>query len=738
MKFSGPLLILLLLCLFGNSQVTTTQADTIFAKKSIRLVNKRIFSISNDTTANSKDSSAAITEYAAKKYADKKSSSFDSTKYFRLGGNSFGVPGAIGTKDNKELRFLSFNTNHLTLGTDGTFYSPTNNWSFNTDNSFQLGSNAGFSPSGDVKIPHNRFLNFAQNDGEVGKTGFGIWDSAGKIMWKDSLGEWKSITSSSLNLDTNRIAFKEKTNIFTGINTFTNYSYFTNNGLNIKGSVGGMFFNYNDGGLTSFGRLHLPTIRPYPTFDTVAYRSYVDSINSLKGTVNSVGLTVPTGFAVSGSPITDTGTFALSFASGYSLPLTADQTNWNTAYTNRITSLTTTGSSGAASLTSNVLNIPNYTLSGLGGEPSITASNTTKKYWTGYKTWGSMNSDSLTEGSTNLFHTDARSRAAISLTTTGTSGAAVYNSSTGVLNIPQYSGTTYSAGRGLNLTSTTFSLDTTKGYTWTGNNNYTRLTTFGNDVASGNKFRIAYSVASNSFASFYIGSDNTFRIVPATAATSQFVVTKTDGTTSLFHVDGTNLRCGINTSSPSYNLHVVNTSSFGTGSVGIEGQGGVGGALTFVKASGGATNDAIGQVLFSNNGTTRARIRSLQADGTNDNGNLVFGVTTSGGSITDRLTITTGGETQLVGNLNLTTAGNKIKVATGSNASIGTSGAMTAGTITISTTAVTNSSKIFLTHASVGGTVGVLSVGTITNATSFVINSSSALDTSTVNWWIIN
>jgi len=42
-------------------------------------------------------------------------------------------------------------------------------------------------------------------------------------------------------------------------------------------------------------------------------------------------------------------------------------TNWNTAYTNRITSLTVTGNSGASTLASNVLNIPTYTLSGLGG-----------------------------------------------------------------------------------------------------------------------------------------------------------------------------------------------------------------------------------------------------------------------------------------------------------------------------------------------------------------------------------
>jgi hypothetical protein len=45
--------------------------------------------------------------------------------------------------------------------------------------------------------------------------------------------------------------------------------------------------------------------------------------------------------------------------------ITDNSTNWNTAYSNRITSLTTSGSSGAATLISNVLNIPNYTIDGL-------------------------------------------------------------------------------------------------------------------------------------------------------------------------------------------------------------------------------------------------------------------------------------------------------------------------------------------------------------------------------------
>ena len=51
-----------------------------------------------------------------------------------------------------------------------------------------------------------------------------------------------------------------------------------------------------------------------------------------KGTVTSVGLTVPTGLSVSGSPVTSSGTLAVSLASGYSIPTTAKQTNWDTAY----------------------------------------------------------------------------------------------------------------------------------------------------------------------------------------------------------------------------------------------------------------------------------------------------------------------------------------------------------------------------------------------------------------------
>lgn len=51
-----------------------------------------------------------------------------------------------------------------------------------------------------------------------------------------------------------------------------------------------------------------------------------------KGTVTSVAMSVPTGLSISGSPITASGTLALSYTSGFSIPSTTKQTNWDAAY----------------------------------------------------------------------------------------------------------------------------------------------------------------------------------------------------------------------------------------------------------------------------------------------------------------------------------------------------------------------------------------------------------------------
>jgi hypothetical protein len=50
------------------------------------------------------------------------------------------------------------------------------------------------------------------------------------------------------------------------------------------------------------------------------------------GTVTSVDASVPTGLAISGNPITSSGTLAITYDTGYAIPTTSSQSNWDTAY----------------------------------------------------------------------------------------------------------------------------------------------------------------------------------------------------------------------------------------------------------------------------------------------------------------------------------------------------------------------------------------------------------------------
>jgi hypothetical protein len=281
--------------------------------------------------------------------------------------------------------------------------------------------------------------------------------------------------------------------------------------------------------------------------------------------VTSVAMSVPTGLSVTGTPVTTTGTFVVTFTAGYSIPTNAKQTEWDTAYTNRITSATaplgiasnviSITQSGASSngylsstdwntfnnkqstiTTGNLTEAISSILTITGGTGAVLGSGTSIEVkqasgsqdgfldsadWTTFNgkqnalsgtgivkstggtisyltdstsnwdsayndkinsaavtgtttktltltqqdggtivaTWtddntdavssvfgrtgaviavsGDYNTSQVTEN-TNLYYTDARARASISLTTTGTSGVSTYNSSTGVINIPNY------------------------------------------------------------------------------------------------------------------------------------------------------------------------------------------------------------------------------------------------------------------------------------------------------------
>ena len=142
--------------------------------------------------------------------------------------------------------------------------------------------------------------------------------------------------------------------------------------------------------------------------------------NPPAGSVTSVAASVPTGFSVSGSPITSSGTLAISYSAGYALPTTASQTNWDTAYSERLywdggaTGLT--AATGRTSLGLGSLATQSGTFAGTssgtntGDQTIANTSDATSHTVTLSATGGSVQ---LVEGSN------------ITLTTTGTGGAGV-------------------------------------------------------------------------------------------------------------------------------------------------------------------------------------------------------------------------------------------------------------------------------------------------------------------------
>lgn len=129
-----------------------------------------------------------------------------------------------------------------------------------------------------------------------------------------------------------------------------------------------------------------------PASGLIVYDTTLNALNFYNGTSWSSG-------GGSGMVYPAAG-IALSTGSAWGTSITDNSANWNTAYTNRITSLTTTGSgaatlvsnvlniptpptatftsltvtgsSGSSTLLSGVLNVPTYTLTGLGGQPLAT------------------------------------------------------------------------------------------------------------------------------------------------------------------------------------------------------------------------------------------------------------------------------------------------------------------------------------------------------------------------------
>lgn len=99
---------------------------------------------------------------------------------------------------------------------------------------------------------------------------------------------------------------------------------------------------------------------------------------------------------------------------------------------------------------------------------------------------------------------------------------------------------------------------------------------------------------------------------------------------------------------------------------------------------------------------------------------------------------TTGAYSAISADLRIATAGKNLKVAEGANAKMGTATLNGTTGVVVSTTAVTATSRIFLTPQAGVTNAGFLSVLTRTAGTSFTIASSNATDARTVAWVIFD
>jgi hypothetical protein len=140
----------------------------------------------------------------------------------------------------------------------------------------------------------NKYLNFNTTSGS---SGYGFRDNSGSVEFKHSGGSWAAIGTGGSGTTINQLGQ------IGDVATTTPMSW-------------GDMLRYNT--------------------TTSEWESVATSTLGLGGssdTVSSVDMSVPTGLSIAGNPITDSGTLALTFDTGYSIPLTASTTEGSTAYT---------------------------------------------------------------------------------------------------------------------------------------------------------------------------------------------------------------------------------------------------------------------------------------------------------------------------------------------------------------------------------------------------------------------
>jgi len=353
--------------------------------------------------------------------------------------------------------------------------------------------------------------------------------------------------------------------------------------------------------------------------------------------LTSVGLTIGsagTDVAVSGSPLTANGSITLNLpsasATNRGLLTAADWSIFNSKQGSL--TLTTTGSSGASTLIGSTLNVPNYTLAGLGGVPYTGAT-------------GNVDLGTHTLSAYNLIvnHTSGSGNA-VSITKGGSGEALTITKTSGSGNAASISGGVTLISE-LHLTTDLADAYIASASTWNAKEN---ALTFSSPLSRSTN-TISIPAATTSVNGYLTSTDwTTFNNKVGGSGTtnyiSKFTSSSAIGNSQIFD-NGTSV--GIGTASPSSKLEVyVNDNSL-TGAKVTNVSGGVG-AAAITNYSNGISSHYFGTlgtsyagygVLLANEGFiyTAGQSLSLAADGANS---IKFG---TGTGTPERMRITSAG-----------------------------------------------------------------------------------------------
>jgi len=322
----------------------------------------------------------------------------------------------------------------------------------------------------------------------------------------------------------------------------------------------------------------------------------------------------------------------------------------------------------------------------------------------------------------------------MSLTTTGSSGASTLNTTTGVLNIPNYaSGAAWGSITGTLSTQTDLNTALTDRALLTG-------ATFTGAVTANNLRVTSATIPANGM---YLESTNQIGF-----GTNSLRRATLDAAGELILGSGEfsgDSAAGLVINTTQSSSIIVNSTNPTVGVVFIAGGTQV---YEFFANAGGAfgvyneTNSTFPLAISGGGTTTRVRTHAQGTFGFSNSFNDARDNIDTGISRVSANVMAFGNGTQgnvtaelRAGHIKSMVVGRGFFVAEGSNARMGRA-TLVGGTILVSNTAVSANTRIFLSVFTAGGTQGHLSY-TQVNATSFTINSTSATDTSIINWLIM-